>query len=126
MNKKMALILVIDDEEGMRALLRGLLEKEGHKVLEAPDGMAGIRLYQENRPDLVITDIFMPEKEGTQTILELRKNNPNVKIIAISGGELAARIDVLGTAKIFGALRVLAKPFRLEDMRQAVNELLAQ
>ena len=122
----MALILVIDDEEGMRALLRGLLEKEGHKVLEAPDGMAGIRLYQENRPDLVITDIFMPEKEGTQTILELRKNNPNVKIIAISGGELAARIDVLGTAKIFGALRVLAKPFRLEDMRQAVKELLAQ
>jgi len=126
MNKKMALILVIDDEEGMRALLRGLLEKEGHKVLEAPDGMAGIRLYQENRPDLVITDIFMPEKEGTQTILELRKNNPNVKIIAISGGELAARIDVLGTAKIFGALRVLTKPFRLEDMRQAVKELLAQ
>ena len=126
MDKKMALILVIDDEEGMRALLRGLLEKEGHKVLEAPDGMAGIRLYQENRPDLVITDIFMPEKEGTQTILELRKNNPNVKIIAISGGELAARIDVLGTAKIFGALRVLTKPFRLEDMRQAVKELLAQ
>jgi len=122
----MALILVIDDEEGMRALLRGLLEKEGHKVLEAPDGMAGIPLYQENRPDLVITDIFMPEKEGTQTILELRKNNPNVKIIAISGGELAARIDVLGTAKIFGALRVLTKPFRLEDMRQAVKELLAQ
>lgn len=126
MNKKMALILVIDDEEGMRALLRGLLEKEGHKVLEAPDGMAGIRLYQENRPDLVITDIFMPEKEGTQTILELRKSNPNVKIIAISGGELAARFDVLGTAKIFGALRVLTKPFRLEDMRQAVKELLAQ
>lgn len=122
----MALILVIDDEEGMRALLRNFLEREGHKVLEAPDGMAGIRLYQENRPDLVITDIFMPEKEGTQTILELRKNNPNVKIIAISGGELAARIDVLGTAKIFGALRVLAKPFRLEDMRQAVKELLAQ
>ena len=126
MDKKMALILVIDDEEGMRALLRNFLEREGHKVLEAPDGMAGIRLYQENRPDLVITDIFMPEKEGTQTILELRKNNPNVKIIAISGGELAARIDVLGTAKIFGALRVLAKPFRLEDMRQAVKELLAQ
>ena len=126
MDKKMALILVIDDEEGMRALLRNFLEREGHKVLEAPDGMAGIRLYQENRPDLVITDIFMPEKEGTQTILELRKNNPNVKIIAISGGELAARIDVLGTAKIFGALRVLTNPFRLEDMRQAVKELLAQ
>ena len=122
----MALILVIDDEAGMRALLRDLLEKEGHKVLEAADGNMGMELFDQNRPDLVITDIFMPGKEGTQTILELRKIRPNVKIIAISGGELADRLDVLGTAKVFGALRVLPKPFHPKDMRQAVKELLAQ
>lgn len=122
----MALILVIDDEEGMRALLRDILEKEGHRVIEAANGIAGLELFHQNRPDLVITDIFMPEKEGTQTILELRKSYPNVKIIAISGGEIAQRFDVLGTAKVFGALRVLAKPFHPKDVRQAVKELLEQ
>lgn len=126
MDAKMALILVIDDEEGIRALLRDILQKEGHKVLEAPNGNVGVHLFHQNQPDLVITDIFMPEKEGTQTILELRKSYPNVKIIAISGGEIAARFDVLGTAKDFGALRVLAKPFHPKDLRQAVKELLDQ
>ena len=122
----MALILVIDDEEGIRALVRDILEKEGHKVIEAANGIVGLELFNQNRPDLVITDIFMPEKEGTQTILELRKSYPNVKIIAISGGAIAQSFDVLGTAKIFGALRVLAKPFHPKDMRQAVKELLDQ
>lgn len=122
----MALILVIDDEDGIRALLRDILEKEGHKVLEAPNGILGVGLFHQNRPDLVITDILMPEKEGTQTILELRKIDPNVKIIAISGGEIASRFDVLGTAKIFGASRVLPKPFHAKDMREAVKELLNQ
>ena len=120
----MARILVIGNDEGMRSLLRDMLEEEKHEVWEAPDGRVGIDLYRQHHPDLVVTDIFMPEQEGMQTILELRKKTSQVKIIAISGGALSEGLKVLRAAGDFGALRVLAKPFLPQDMLKAVKELL--
>ena len=82
----MALILIIDDDDQIRRVLRKTLERDGYDVADAPNGKEGIRLYRENPADLVITDIIMPEKEGIETIRELRRDFPEVKIIAISGG----------------------------------------
>jgi len=82
----MSRILVTDDEDQIRAMLRHALESSGHEVLEANNGEEGVRIYQKQPADLVITDILMPEKEGLESIRELRRLNPAVRIIAISGG----------------------------------------
>ena len=120
----MAKILIIDDEEQVRLYLRSILEPEGHEVVEAPDGKVGLQLYREEPVDLIITDVFMPEKEGLETIRELRSEYPEVKIIAISGGGRTGNLDFLPLAKTFGALRTLAKPFDRQEMLDAVQEVL--
>ena len=120
----MAKILIIDDEEQVRLYLRSILEPEGHEVVEAPDGKVGLQLYREEPVDLIITDVFMPEKEGLETIRELRREYPEVKIIAISGGGRTGNLDFLPLAKTFGALRTLAKPFDRQEMLDAVQEVL--
>ncbi|MCK4486272.1 MAG: response regulator [Desulfobacterales bacterium] len=120
----MAKILIIDDEEQVRLYLRKILEPEGHEVEEASDGKVGIRLYREEPADLIIMDIFMPEKEGFETIRELRRDYPDVKIIAISGGGKRVDLEILPMAKRFGALRALAKPFTRQEMLDAVQEVL--
>jgi len=121
----MARILVIDDEENVRDLLRDVLEERGHEVLEASDGDLGSALYRERPADLVITDIIMPNKEGLETILDLRRDYPEVKIIAISGGSRVGRHDVLPLARTLGALRTFSKPFNLRELIDAVDELLS-
>src|SRR5262249_15356741 len=78
------LILVIDDEEPVRTVLRQMLEKEGYNVEEAADGAVGLSLLQDHPIDLIITDLFMPEKEGIETMREVRRSFPQVKIIAMS------------------------------------------
>ena len=120
----MAKILIIDDEEQVRLYLRRILEPEGHEVVEAPDGKVGLQLYREEPVDLIITDVFMPEKEGLEIIRELRSEYPEVKIIAISGGGRTGNLDFLPLAKTFGALRTLAKPFDRQEMLDAVQEVL--
>lgn len=120
----MAKILIIDDEEQVRLYLRTILEPEGHEVVEAGNGKIGLQLYREEPADLIITDIFMPEKEGLETIMELRRDYPEVKIIVISGGGNRANLDVLPMARRFGALRTLAKPFTRQDMLSAVRDAL--
>jgi CheY-like chemotaxis protein len=122
----MALILIIDDDVQVLALLRKVLEREGHEVIEAPNGRAGLELYFESQADLVITDIFMPEKEGVETILSLRKRRPNAKIIAISGGDRFVGADrPLNVARLLGAQRTFTKPVNLKELVEAVGELLA-
>jgi DNA-binding NtrC family response regulator len=81
-----ARILVIDDDEQILRTLHQVLEMEGHEVLDAPNGKEGMRIFEEHGADLVVTDIVMPEKEGIETIKELHEGNPDLKIIAISGG----------------------------------------
>lgn len=120
-----ARILVIDDEPQVRAMLRQMLEREGYEVLEAEEGGAGMKLYQTQSPDLVITDILMPGKEGIETILAMRKAHPDVKIIAISGGRRMGKLDILPIAQTFGAVYTLAKPFEREELLEAVQAVLA-
>lgn len=120
----MALILIIEDDVQFRAMLRDMLKLAGHEVAEAPDGEEGIRLYNEKPMDLIITDIIMPEKEGIETIIELRRSFPDVKIIAISGGGLINAEDHLQMAKDFGAIHTLTKPFGREKLLEAIREVL--
>ncbi len=123
----MARILVIEDETYIRDLYRRFLEQAGHEVIEAPDGEIGMRLYRQSAPDLVITDIIMPEKEGIETIMDLRKDSPGLKIIAISGGGKAMSSSTcLNLAKGLGASKTLAKPFTRQELLDAVTEVLAQ
>ena len=120
----MARILVIDDEELARFTLKEILQSNGHDVVEARNGNEGIAFQKANPFDLVITDIIMPEKEGVETIIEMRGDFPDLKIIGISGGGRTQNLDFLKLAKQFGAARILAKPFDEEDLIKDVNELL--
>ncbi len=118
----MARILVIDDEDLLREMLREILEDAGHEVEEASNGQAGIERYTQNPADLIITDLMMPEKDGFETIHELRKAYPEVKIIAITGFGL----HNLPLAYDLGAHRVFEKPFPPKEFLQAVEELLGE
>ncbi len=120
----MSTILVIDDEDQVRTMLQQALEREGYQVLDARDGKEGIKLFKENKTDLIITDLIMPDKEGLETITELRRDFPEVKIIAISGGGHVDPESYLTIAKKMGASRTLPKPFDLEELLAAVRELL--
>ncbi len=108
----------------IREMLRNMLEFNGYEVDDAPDGKAAIRLYRREPADLIITDIIMPDKEGLETIFELRRDFPDLKIIAISGGGYVEADDYLHLAKSFGAKRTFTKPFKLKEMLKAVEELL--
>lgn len=121
-------ILVTDDDEMVRYMLRKALERAGYEVVDAPDGKQGMKLCNEKSVDLVITDIFMPEKEGIETILDFKRRFPDMKIIAISGGGRGRLVPevFLGMAKEFGAIRVFTKPIDLKELLVAVQELLSE
>jgi len=120
----MALILLIDDDLKIRELLRRILEHAGYEVVEASDGREGLSLYRERKPDLVITDIVMPGKDGLETITDLRIEFPGSKIVAISGGGRLDPKPYLELAEGFGADRLLTKPFGHEELLEAVQNLL--
>lgn len=118
-------ILIIDDESPVRVMLKKLFERNGYQTLEASGGTQGIKLFNEHRPDLIITDLIMPEKEGLELIRELKKKDPDVKIIAISGGGIADPEMYLTVAVKFGALRSFVKPIDNELLLKTVKELLS-
>ena len=120
----MARILVIEDHEYLQTALRDMLGNLGHEVVVANNGREGVARYREHHPDLVITDIFMPERNGLDVILELASSN--VRIIAMSGGGQLDRGDYLVDALHFGASHVLAKPFTLDALMAAVEGALGQ
>jgi CheY-like chemotaxis protein len=120
----MACILIIDDDDQFRGMLRHMLRREGYEVAEARNGREGIACYRAMPTDLVITDLLMPELEGIETIRQLRRDFPEVKIIAISGGGARGTLNFLKPAKMLGAHRTLSKPFDLEELRQAIREVL--
>ena len=120
----MARILVIDDDAQIQVMLRQVLERAGYEVVDAPDGKVGIELYREQKADLVITDLIMPEKEGIETIRELRGEFPDVKIIAISGGGVIGPENYLCLARGLGALRTFSKPVERKEIIETVQELL--
>ena len=124
-------ILIIEDDVDQRELFKTVLEQAGYDITEAPNGKVGLQRFYQQPCELVITDIFMPEKEGIETILELKGEFPGVKIIAISGGGFrgvyagkpGAEI-ALETAKNFGADRILHKPIKMKLLLAMVDELL--
>ena len=120
----MARILIIDDEPQIRSMLRLMLERVGYEVAEAPDGIEGIRRYRENPADLIITDLIMPNKDGIGMIIDLKKEFPKVKIIAMSGGGVNRPEGYLDGAKKLGATRTLTKPIDRDEMLKAVKETL--
>ena len=122
----MARIVVVDDDARLREIVRRVLERAGHQVKEASNGTEGTQLVREDPPDLLITDIVMPDKEGIATIVELRRDYPDLKIIAASGGGRFGVGPYLDSAKMFGANRTLTKPFGIDEIRQTVEELLAE
>ncbi len=119
----MATILVIDDQEPIRALLCVALEGAGHEVLEASNGRLGLTLYREKSADLIITDIVMPEMDGLELLLELTRGFLNVKVIAISGGLESE--GTLHVAKLLGARQTFHKPLDMDKLLSAVRYELA-
>lgn len=122
----MARILVIDDEPYILMMLKKMLEKVGHEVDMAVNGEEGMELFNKYHADLIITDIVMPEKEGLETIRELKKKHPELKVIAISGGGRVDSKEYLDSARLFGASRIFKKPFKQKEIIGAVEELLSE
>ena len=120
----MARILVIDDDKQVRLAVRWILEHEGYEVLDACDGKKGMEVFQGNSVDLVITDIIMPEKEGIETITELKQAQPVLKIIAMSGSGAVDPRVYLSVAEKVGAMRTLVKPFSKDELLETVSALL--
>jgi DNA-binding NtrC family response regulator len=119
-------ILVIDDDVQFRQMLRQMLERAGYEVVEAKDGKEGTKLFRALPTDLVITDIIMPEQEGLATIMELKRDFPDVEIVAISGGGRIDSKNYLELAEQFGVTRTFGKPLDREEFLAAVKELLAE
>lgn len=119
-------ILLVDDDDTFRKALRMSLARMGHDVVEARDGKEAVRLIREDPPDVMITDLVMPEKEGLETIDEVRRQYPDLKIIAMSGGGRVNGSDYLKIARAMGADRVLAKPFSVDEIAASLAELLGK
>lgn len=117
-------ILLIDDDEAIRMVLRTSLEVMGHQVEVAGNGREGLEKALAEMFDLVITDLIMPEKEGIETIQELHRRQPALKIIAMSGGGRGNAADYLPLAGLLGATRTMAKPFSHEELARTVKEVL--
>lgn len=117
-------ILVIDDEIQLCNLLKELLEQQSYTVRIALNGKEGLKLLETETPDLVITDLFMPEKEGFETITSIRQRYPQLKIIAISGGGRTGSVELLTLAQKMGAQMTLMKPFSRSELLMAVQEVI--
>jgi two-component system, chemotaxis family, chemotaxis protein CheY len=117
-------ILLIDDEALVRRTVGRILHRAGHAVVMAENGHDGVALLQTENPDLVITDIIMPDKEGIETIREIRELRPDLKIIAISGGGRLGNVDYLAMTLKLGASEALTKPFDPAELIEAVSRCL--
>ena len=119
-------ILVVEDDDLMRDGLRQMIEREGHEALAAENGLLGLKLFQTHEIDLVITDVLMPEKDGLELIKEIRACNPEVKIIAMSGGGRISSKNYLSVAKRLGANGTLTKPFLRKDLIESLRAIFSE
>ena len=117
-------ILVIDDEPLVRSTVVMILTREGFSVEEASDGAAGIAMCHKHLPDVVITDIFMPNRDGIEVVMELKRSYPHTKIIAMTGGGQMRMMEIGSAANILGADHILHKPFERDSLLAAVNAVL--
>jgi two-component system, chemotaxis family, chemotaxis protein CheY len=114
-------ILVIDDERLVRSFLKLTLEKHGYEVAEASDGLEGLNKQRESPADLIISDILMPEKDGLELMVELKKEFGGMKIIAMSGVSALGVMSHLELAKQIGAFATLQKPFSAKELLNVVS-----
>ena len=119
----MAHILVIEDDELVRGMLKAMLESDGHVVTLAVNGDDGIQKFQQEPFDLVMCDVFMPQKEGLETIREIRQLSASVRIISMTGGG-GGDPDFLRMARAFGATQTITKPFRKAEVLALVRQCL--
>ena len=122
--RDMARILVIDDQEPIRRIVRRALENERHEVLDASDGELGMQLLERETVDIVITDIFMPGQDGIVTLREIRKKFPSLNVIVMSGGDSTGMLDLRKDAELLGAVKSLQKPFTAREIVDLVGEVL--
>jgi len=120
----MSIILIIDDEQPLRRVMRSALERRGHVVLDVSDGREGVALLRQTSPDLIVTDIFMPEKDGIQVLQDVNQMMKKPKVIVITGGDPRDLFGLKSSAKFLGAARVLSKPFDLQKFQMLVEEVL--
>jgi DNA-binding response OmpR family regulator len=117
-------ILIIEDDQRFRLALKENLTYRGYDVSDACNGLEGINKFIADKPDVIVMDIIMPEKEGIETIREIKRDYPTAKIIAISGGGTLGPEHYLKVATAMGADRALKKPFRTEILVGSIEELL--
>lgn len=122
----MANILIVDDDPTIQLIAGELLRSEGHAVVNAGDGVEALKALVAIPADLVVLDMLMPNMDGLETIIEMRKSHPGVKILAISSGGPMGPTDLLRTAKLFGADDTLVKPLSFSTFGAAVERLLSQ
>jgi CheY-like chemotaxis protein len=122
----MASILLVDDDEQLRTMLSVVLRRAGYEVRVAIDGIEASNFYRSHPTDLIITDLIMPEKEGLVMIRELRRDYPQAKIIAMSGGGRTGTMNCLEVARAFGAQQVLEKPFPHQEILEAIRGVLGE
>jgi CheY-like chemotaxis protein len=117
-------VLVIDDDRRARSIVERTLQRAGYHVLSAINGVEGMRLWRNTRPDLVITEIIMPEKDGIETMMEIRKLEPAAKVLAMTGYLQRGKVNFLEIVRSLGADGVLAKPFRADELLAEVGACL--
>jgi CheY-like chemotaxis protein len=118
-------IHIVDDEALIRELFRRILETEGYEVTDSADGNAALALCRRRPPDLIIIDLIMPDKEGIETIIELKRDFPHMKIIAISGGGRITAREYLELAETFGANMTLSKPISRDELLTVVGTVIS-
>ena len=121
----MARVLVIDDQESIRRIVRRALEIEKHQVMDASDGEMGMEILKRHGADVVITDIFMPGQDGIVTLRQIRREYPDVKVIVMSGGDSSGMLDLRKDAELLGAVKSLPKPFTAREIMDLVRSVLA-
>lgn len=119
-------IVLVDDDESLRAAMTTILTRAGFNIHSTADGEEALRFIQKNPVSLVITDLIMPQIEGIELIVRLRKARPDLKIIAVSGGGRLRPETFLDAAKSLGAWKVMTKPFSTPDLIAAIREALGQ
>lgn len=122
----MARILIIDDEEPVRVVLRTMLEQAGYEVVEAADAGEGLSAYQQAPTDVVLTDLFMPGQDELAILGAFRRMDPQVKLVAMSGGGQSGQRDVLRLAATLGAQHTLQKPFKMQELLATMRALIAE
>lgn len=120
----MARVLIIDDDPSILRSVARILEEEGHEVREAGDGKSALELVADGSPDLIVSDMYMPEMDGIELLIRLQTDHPGTPMVAMSGGGHMAKEELLRNASMLGAVAVLEKPFTIEQLLDVVNQAL--